>query len=144
TDFASAFGVGAIIGSNFAWPGAPGQKDAKLLLTPERQVLWAKWVKLFNQQRLVDGEYLGTLYDIGFDKPETHAIAKGKAMYYASYAPKFAGSVQLRGLQPGRYRIRDYVNDRELGEVSAPGATLDVKFERSLLIEALRVPLQPQ
>ncbi len=141
TDFASSFGVGAIIGSNFAWPGAPGQKDPKLLLTPERQVLWAKWVKLFNQQRLVDGEYLGTLYDIGFDVPETHVIAKGKAMYYAFYAPHFSGNVQLRGLQPGRYRIRDYVNDRDLGEVSAPGATLEVKFDHSLLIEAL--PQQP-
>ena len=59
TDFASSFGVGAMIGTNFAWPGAPGKKDPKLLLTPERQVLWAKWMKLFNQLRLVDGEYLG-------------------------------------------------------------------------------------
>jgi alpha-galactosidase len=141
TDFASSFGVGGIIGSNFAWPGAPGRKDPKLLLTPEREALWAKWMKLFQQQRLVDGEYLGTLYDIGFDVPETHVIAKGNAMYYAFYAAHFSGSVQLRGLQPGKYRIRDYVNDRDLGELRAPAATLDVKFEHSLLIEAL--PQQP-
>ncbi|HVN99100.1 MAG TPA: glycoside hydrolase family 36 protein [Steroidobacteraceae bacterium] len=141
TDFASTFGVGGIIGSNFAWPGAPGEKDPKLLLTPERQVLWARWVKLFEQQRLVDGEYLGTLYDIGFDVPETHVIAKGQAMYYAFYAPHFHGRVQLRGLQPGRYRIRDYVNDRVLGEVRAPDATFEVDFEHSLLVEAL--PQQP-
>ncbi|MBS0387862.1 MAG: alpha-galactosidase [Proteobacteria bacterium] len=141
TDFASTFGVGGVIGSNFAWPGVPGEKDPKLLLTPERQVLWAKWVKLFQQQRLVDGEYLGTLYDIGFDVPETHVIAKGQAMYYAFYAPQFHGRVQLRGLQPGRYRIRDYVNDRDLGEVRAPDATLAVDFEHSLLVEAL--PQQP-
>ena len=141
TDFASSFGVGGIIGSNFAWPGAPGKKDSKLLLTPEREALWGKWVKLFQQQRLIDGVYLGTLYDIAFDVPETHVIAKGKAMYYAFYAAQYSGSVQLRGLQPGRYRIRDYVNDKDLGEVRAPEATLDVKFEHSLLIEAL--PQQP-
>ncbi len=141
TDYASSFGVGAIIGTNFAWPGAPGQKDPKLLLTPEREALWGKWTQLFQQKRLVDGEYLGTLYDIGFDVPETHVIAKGKAMYYAFYAAHYSGNVQLRGLQPGNYRIRDYVNDKDLGEVHAPSATLDVNFEHSLLIEAL--PQQP-
>jgi alpha-galactosidase len=26
-DFASTFGVGGVIGTNFAWPGAPGEKD---------------------------------------------------------------------------------------------------------------------
>ena len=141
TDFASTFGVGGVIGTNFAWPGAPGKKDPKLLLTPEREALWGKWTALYRQLRLVDGEYLGTLYDIGFDRPEAHVIAKGEARYYAFYAPKFAGTLALRGLEPRRYRVRDYVHDRDLGEVTGPVAQLKADFTQSLLVEAL--PQQP-
>jgi alpha-galactosidase len=141
TDFASTFGVGGVIGTNFAWPGAPGKKDPKLLLTPQRQTLWAKWTQLYDRMRLVDGVYLGTLYDIGFDKPETHVIAKGEARYYAFYAKNFRGSVELRGLQPGRYRVRDYVHERDLGVVQGPLARLAVHFTQSLLVEAL--PQEP-
>ena len=137
TDFASSFGVGAVIGTNFAWPGAPGKKDPKLLLTPERQALWQRWTKLYDRLRLVDGTYLGTLYDIGFDRPETHVIAKGDARYYAFYAKNYRGDVELRGLKPGAYRVRDYVHDRDLGLVQGPRAKLAVHFNHSLLIEAL-------
>ena len=141
TDFASTFGVGGVIGTNFAWPGAPGKKDPKLLLTPQRELLWAKWTRLYQQLRLVDGAYLGTLYDIGFDKPETHVIAKGDARYYAFYAKNYHGAVELRGLQTRRYRVRDYVHDRDLGEVQGPLAKLPVSFTQSLLIEvALQEP----
>lgn len=141
TDFASTFGVGGVIGTNFAWPGAPGKKDPKLLLTPEREALWGKWTALYQQLRLVDGEYLGTLYDIGFDRPEAHVIAKGAARYYAFYAPKFGGTLELRGLEPRRYRVRDYVHDRDLGEVEGPVGRLVADFNQSLLVEAL--PQQP-
>ncbi len=136
-DFASSFGVGAVIGTNFAWPGAPGKKDPKLLLTPQREVLWRRWTQLYDKLRLVDGTYLGTLYDIGFDKPETHVIAKGEARYYAFYAKNFRGDVELRGLQAGTYRVRDYVHERDLGVVKGPLAKLAVHFTQSLLIEAL-------
>ena len=46
------------------------------------------------------GQYVGGLYDIGFDKPETHVIRKGNTLYYAFFAPHFAGPVTLRGLPP--------------------------------------------
>ena len=137
TDFASAFGVGGVIGTNFAWPGAPGKKDPKLLLTPQREVLWRRWTQLYDRMRLVDGTYLGTLYDLGFDKPETHVIAKGEARYYAFYAKNFRGNVELRGLQAGTYRVHDYVHERDLGVVKGPLAKLAVHFTQSLLIEAL-------
>jgi alpha-galactosidase len=136
-DFASTLGVGGVIGTNFAWPGAPGDKDQELLLTPHREKVWGDWVRLYEAKRLSEGEYRGGLYDIGFDRPEAHAIAKDGALYYAFYAPKFGGTVELRGLEAGRsYAVRDYVNGVDLGTVEGPVAKLTVRFARSLLLEA--------
>jgi alpha-galactosidase len=136
-DFASTFGVGGVIGTNFAWPGAPGEKDPELLLTPEREKTWARWVSLYEAKRLSEGEYLGKLYDIGFDRPEAHAIRKGGALYYAFFAPRHDGVVELRGLVPGKtYAVRDYVNGVDLGKAEGPVARLTVRFSQSLLLEA--------
>jgi alpha-galactosidase len=140
-DYASTFGIGGVIGTQFAWPGAPGKKDPKLLLTPAREKAWAFWTGLYESKRLSEGEYLGGLYDIGFDRPEAHAIRKGDALYYAFYAPRFDGAVELRGLRSGRYRVRDYVNDKDLGPVSGPVARLAVTFRRNLLLEARPEPM---
>jgi alpha-galactosidase len=138
-DFASTIGVGGVVGSNFVWPGAPGKKDPKLLLTPEREREWAHWLEIYKQQRLPQGRYLGELYDIGFDRPEAHAIQKADRMYYAFYAPTFHGSIELRGLGAGKYRVHDYETDRDLGTVSGPLAHVEVTFSKHLLIEAVPV-----
>ena len=125
TDFASTFGIGGVIGTNFAWPGAPGMAETKRkkpLLTPEREQLWAKWTKLYDEKRLSQGEYLGGLYDIGFDRPEAHVVRKGDALYYAFFAQSFDGSIELRGLDARAYRLTDYVNGRDLGVVQGPTA----------------------
>jgi alpha-galactosidase len=135
-DFASTVGVGGVIGTNFAWPGAPGKKDPKLLLSPHRERLWKQWTEIYEAKRLPGGEYLGRLYDIGFDRPETHAVRKGDTLYYAFYAKHFQGTVPLRGLGERRYRVRDYVGGRDLGRVSGPQASLPVGFEGYLLVEA--------
>ncbi len=135
-DFASTVGVGGVVGTNFAWPGAPGKKDKKLLLTPEREKKWAFWVQLYQKERLSEGEYLGALYDIGFDRPEAHAIRKGESLYYAFFADRFTGRVELRGLEGRRYRVRDYEAGRDLGVVDGPRAPLDVTFRHHLLLEA--------
>jgi alpha-galactosidase len=79
---------------------------------------------------------VGTLYDIGFDRPETHVVRKGGSLYYAFYAPRFRGPVTLRGLDARAYRVRDYVAGRDLGRVSGPQASLSVGFEKYLLVEA--------
>jgi len=142
-DFASTVGVGGVVSTNFVWPGAPGKKDPKLMLTPEREKEWAFWVRTYQQQRLSEGEYLGALYDLGFDRPETHAIRKGEKLYYAFFAKAFDGQVELRGLGPGRYRVHDYEADRDLGVVQGPLARLPVNFQRHLLIEALPESGQP-
>ena len=136
-DFASTLGVGGVVSSNFVWPDAPGKKDPKLLLTAPREAEWAFWIKLYQEQRLSEGEYLGDLYDIGFDRPETHAILKGNSMYYALFAAQFDGVAELRGLKSSRYRLQDYENNQDLGVVDGPVARLPVTFKKHLLIRAV-------
>jgi alpha-galactosidase len=137
-DFASTVGVGGIVSTKFTWPVDPKPKDS-FLLTPAREAMWRHWIALYNERRLAQGTYRGELYDIGFDKPETHVVEKSGRLYYAFYAREFTGAVPLRGLAPGRYRLRDYVNDKEYGEVSAADAMLRIAFQGSLLIEAIPV-----
>jgi alpha-galactosidase len=141
-DFASTVGVGGVIGTEFRWP--PDDKDsppsdtetAKLALTPDKQKLWASWVRIYREKMLPKGEYLGALYDIGFDRPETHAIRKPDGMYYGFFAPVWKGPVELRGLGAGPYRITDYVHGKDLGVVRGPIARLTVEFRGSLLVAA--------
>jgi alpha-galactosidase len=135
-DFASTVGVGGIISTKFTWPRDPKPKDS-FLLTPDKERLWRRWIALYQETMLPLGTYRGELYDIGFDEPETHAIEKSGRLYYALFAKRWSGAVTLRGLQPGAYRIRDYVNDRELGTVSTPHR-LPVAFDGFLLLEATR------
>jgi alpha-galactosidase len=134
-DFASTVGIGAIVSTKFTWPLDPKPKDS-FLLTPEREATYRKWIGLYRDKMLPNGNYRGELYDIAFDKPETHAIESAGKMYYAFYAPQWHGTVVLRGLAPARYRVRDYVNDRDLGAVDGQHGRLDVAFQGSLLLEA--------
>ena len=76
------------------------------------------------------------MYDIGFDRPEAHAIRKAGEMYYAFYAPQFQGKVELRGLEHRTYRVHDYELDRDLGTVRGPTGSVDVQFTSHLLLEA--------
>lgn len=136
-DFASSFGIGAVLGTKFTWPKDNPKAAASYLLTPEKEVVWKKWFGLYNDMKLSREPYLGELYDIGYDKPEAHAILKGEAMFYAFYAPEWDDKVELRGLQERRYRVRDYVNGKEYGIVQGPLASLAVQFEGYLLLEAV-------
>lgn len=135
TDFASTVGVGGVIGSNFAWREASGKKDPKLLLTPAREAQWAQWTAIYQDKRLSEGEYLGTLYDIGFDRPEAHVIRRAGTLYYAFYAPHFDGVLELRGLEPRAYRVVDYVAGRALEDASGPVGRIRARFDRALLLE---------
>jgi alpha-galactosidase len=137
-DFASTVGIGAIVSTKFTWPKDPKPKDS-FLLTPEREALWRKWIALYNERLLPQGTYRGELYDIGFDKPEAHVVEKGGRMYYAFYAKSWKGPVTLKGLNGGRYRVRDYFNGQDLGEVAAQGGPLQLWFERFAVLEAIPV-----
>ncbi|MDR7117233.1 alpha-galactosidase [Caulobacter sp. BE254] len=136
-DFASSVGIGAVISTKFTWPNEGRGKDANFRLTPEREAVWRKWADLYSAKMLPKGQYRGELYDIGFDRPEAHAIEKDGQLYYAFYAPRWDGPVELRGLGEGVYRLTDYYNGRDLGSVTAKTARIPAKFEKFLLIEAV-------
>jgi alpha-galactosidase len=137
-DFASTVGIGAIVSTKFTWPRDPKPKNS-FLLTPQREQLWRKWIALYNERMLPRGTYRGELYDIGFDKPETHVVEKSGRLYYAFYARNWSGPVTLRGLTARRYRVRDYFNERELGEVADARNRLHLAFDRFLVLEAIPV-----
>jgi alpha-galactosidase len=130
--------VGGVVGSIFVLPDEV-KKRSTSDLTPQREKNMAKWVGIYKDKMLSRGEYLGDLYDIGFDHPEAHAIRKGGEMYYAFFARHWNGSVELRGLQDRDYHIVDYVNGKDFGIVRGPKATVPARFDKHLLLEA-----QPQ
>jgi alpha-galactosidase len=137
-DFASTVGIGGIVSTKFTWPVDPKPKDS-FLLTPAKETLWRKWIALYNEYQLPLGNYRGELYDIGFDKPETHVVEKSGRWYYAFYAREFSGTVPLRGLTARRYRVRDYFNGKELGEVVGANGKLQLAFNDFLVLEAVPV-----
>ena len=143
-DFASTYGIGGIPSTKFTWPKDTDQPTDQLppggfVLTPEKERLWRKWIALYRKNMLSQGQYRGELYDIGFDKPEAHAVAAGRTFHYAFYAKKWDGQVELRGLGPGEYRLTNSFNGEALGTASAADNKIHTSFERFLLIEAAPV-----
>ena len=127
-DFASTVGVGGVVGTQFVLPNLV-KKHSKSDLTPEREKLFEKWVHIYKDKMLSRGEYLGDLYDIGFDRPEAHAIRKGGEMYYAFFARHWSGPIELRGLEDRTYHIVDYVNNKDFGSVHGPKATISADVQ---------------
>jgi len=137
-DFASTVGIGGVVSTKFTLATDPGP-DPKIALTPERESRWRRWIALYNENRLAEHSYRGELYDLGFDRPEAHVVEKNGRLYYAFYAERWDGPIELRGLGRARYRVADYFNDKPLGEVTAATNRLHVAFERFLLLEAAPV-----
>jgi alpha-galactosidase len=134
-DFASTVGVGGVVGTQFVLPNLV-KKRSTSDLTPQREKLFEKWVHIYKDKMLSRGEYLGGLYDIGFDRPEAHVIRKGGEMYYAFFARHWTGRVELRGLEDRAYHLVDYVTYKDFGSVHGPKASVTVEFNQHLLLEA--------
>ena len=137
-DFASTIGTGAVLGTKFTWPDY-GPKFKTVLLTPEKENYWKKWIDIYDSKMLSRGDFLD-LYIYGYDVPEGYAIAKDGKMYYAFYAPDdqaaWSGQVELRGLKPGSYQVTDYERGQQLGVVDSQNPKLKVSFDEHLLLEA--------
>ena len=134
-DFASTLGIGGVVGTQFVLPSLV-EKHGRFDLTPEHAESFQKWLQLYQEKGLSRGQYLGTLYDIGFDRPEAHVIRKDKKMYYAFFAANWKGTVELRGLDDRAYHVVDYVDGKDFGIVRGPIAHLSADFSKHLLLEA--------
>jgi alpha-galactosidase len=79
------------------------------------------------------------LYRIGYDSTEGYAIEKDGKRYYALYSDRYGslwkGEIELRGLPPGKYRVLDYVDEKDLGMIDATNPRLSVEFTGELLLE---------
>ncbi len=135
SDFASSFGIGAVLGTKFTWPvDNPNQSESQLL-TPEKEETWKFWFDLYHEKMLSKEEYLGSLYDIGYDRPETHVIAKGDTLFYAFYDKNWTGSIELKGLKESLdYQAIDYVNKEELSTFGGNDPVIEATFKGSLLL----------
>lgn len=135
-DFASPFGIGAVLGTKFTWPKDNPYAESSYLLTPEKEKVWRKWFGLYNKMMLSKGKYLGSLYDIGFDKPEAHVIKKDGVLYFAFYAKHWNGVILLKGLDKSKsYRVYDYVNNREIVTLPKGKNRFSTSFNGSLLVK---------
>ena len=77
------------MGTQFVLPALV--KRSKSDLTPAREKEFETWLHIYREKMLSRGQYLGQLYDIGFDVPETHVIRKGQTLYYAFFANQWKG-----------------------------------------------------
>lgn len=139
SDFASTIGTGGVVGTKFVWPD-PGPKFKPVLLTHEKEAQWKKWIGIYNEKMLSKGTFRN-LYVYGYDSPEAYAIEKDGEMYYAFFAPtpaSWKGQLELRGLAPGKYRVRDYAAGKDLGSVEVVAGEvprLNAEFKDHLLLE---------
>jgi alpha-galactosidase len=125
--FESAFGTGAQVTTLY--------ED----LSAEQQERWSHWFRLYNRMMLSSGEYLN-LYDLAFDKPEAHVVRKNGVLYYGFFVDHWSrmNPLELRGLEQGKtYRVRDYVNDIDLGTVSGDKSEIKRGFKDHLLLEVI-------
>ncbi|MBQ6790145.1 MAG: alpha-galactosidase [Paludibacteraceae bacterium] len=157
-DFASQIGTGSVIGTKFTWPkDNPDWSEGPFLLTPEKEALLRKWMKIYKENNLARGEYLN-LYTWGYDYPEAHVIRQNGSLYYAFYVdpvapegamdpshvdavtvpvPSFEGTLELRGLNPDKtYTALEYTADEPRSfTVEGSNPFIDVNFERSYLLK---------
>jgi len=138
-DFASTIGVGGVPGTKFTWPKDNPTSSEKNLLKPEREKEWSKWISIYKTHMLSKGDYLGGLYDIGYDLPETHVIRKADTLFYAFYASEWKGEIKLKGLEKDRYQVVDYVNHQVNVTVNKDKPVIDAAFNKYLLLMAYPV-----
>lgn len=136
-DFASTLAVGGIPASKFTIDGI-AQADSTLMLDPAKEKYYQRWMQIYNTEKMSEGKYLN-LYDIAFDKPETHLIKKGNSYYYSFFANNnYNGKVQLRGLEKGNYKIYNLYTGKIIANINTSTPYLQINFDKYLLLKAVK------
>jgi len=140
SDFASTIGAGGVVGTKFVMPTSD-PKFKPVVLTPEKEQHWKKWIGIYNDKMLSKGTFQN-LYVYGYDVPEAYAIQKDGKMYYAFFSPDpsktWKGKIELRGLAAGTYHVFDYGDGEDLGTIQAgseKAPELAADFKGHLLLE---------
>ncbi len=60
SDFASTVGVGGIVGTKFTYP-TDRLEHKDHLLTSEKEIIWKKWLDIYNDNLLSKADYKGEL-----------------------------------------------------------------------------------
>jgi alpha-galactosidase len=133
-DFASTIGIGGVPGSMFT---VKEIKIGQYPLTDRKEKHIKKWIDIYNRLRLAEGKYLN-LYDMIFDRPETHVVKKGKRLYYSIFSDKFSGEFELRGLNKTKeYEIFNCENDEKIATIKKYEKFINLNFEDHILICAI-------
>jgi alpha-galactosidase len=138
-DFASTIGVGGVPGTKFTLVETREMVEGSKLLTAENKKIWKKYFTAYEKERPAEGHYLN-LYDIVYDYPEIHVMKKENVLYYGLFSEeKFAGTIQLKGLESGiKYQIIDYIENEILfSNITGETNEINVEFDKNLLIKAL-------
>lgn len=139
-DFASTVGIGGVINTKFTWPVGSGpvsidKAGANFDLDPAKEALWRNWIGIYNDKKLSSGEYIGDLYNFGFDVPECHVIRQSGKMYYSLYADSFSGEVELRGLDDKPHTVYDYVGEKVIARLGPGENRINIDFSGFALLE---------
>jgi alpha-galactosidase len=135
-DFASTIAVGGIPSTKFTITGIP-QPDSSLALTAARQRVWQEWIGAYDRERPSEGEYRN-LYDIAFDRPETHVMSRGDTLYYGFFPGRGeTGAVELRGLGRRTYDLAVFPSGEHLATVRGPRARYTLRSPEPLIIKAV-------
>ena len=79
------------------------------------------------------------LYDIAFDKPETHLLENGADYYYSFFANDFSGNVELRGLKKGKYKVIDINDNKSLNDINTDDPYIKINFKSNLLLKVEKI-----
>jgi alpha-galactosidase len=136
-DFVSTLAVGGVPASKFTISGIV-QEDSTVALNHSDLKYYQRWLDIYNKEEMSKGIYLN-LYDIAFDKPETHVIKKGSTYYYSFFSDStFKGKVELRGLTKGHYKAFDLYTGRPLSAVNSDSPFLKIKFDHYMIVKVER------
>ncbi len=118
----------------------PKPKDS-FLLTPAREAIWRQWIALYNERQLAAGHAIAANSTTSASTNRKRTWSRNPAASTTPFMRAISPErCRCAASLPGRYRVRDYFNDRRLRR-SLCGAHAQPPWHSrgSLLLEAIPV-----